>query len=206
VATGVIGCASRARGRELLWYVPEAVAVPESAFVLLPKPEGGVGAVTITNASGTRVLDQALAVTRAQADDPTLSQVAVLDEDGVRDLFGDAIDAHPARPESFTFFFQSGTAELTTESKAQLPEILGSIRARESVDLSVAGHSDRVGSPAANRRLSLERAQVVLAFLAEGGLDTTDTLVESFGESDPLVRTADGVAESRNRRVELSVQ
>jgi outer membrane protein OmpA-like peptidoglycan-associated protein len=47
---------------------------------------------------------------------------------------------------------------------------------------------------------------MVRGVLLEAGLDSTALEVTSHGESDLLVRTADGVFEPRNRRVDISVR
>jgi outer membrane protein OmpA-like peptidoglycan-associated protein len=63
-----------------------------------------------------------------------------------------------------------------------------------------------MGVSAMNFELGLKRANTVRDLLVEGGLDGSAVEVISHGESDLLVRTADEVAEPRNRRVEIAVR
>ena len=75
-----------------------------------------------------------------------------------------------------------------------------------AAELSVVGHTDRVGAADANARLSLQRAQSTLDRLTEAGLKHKRVEVDSHGENNPLVPTADNVAEPRNRRVEVTIR
>jgi outer membrane protein OmpA-like peptidoglycan-associated protein len=61
-----------------------------------------------------------------------------------------------------------------------------------------------VGPDSANLELSRRRAKAVEAYLRARGV-TVPITIGAFGETRPLVETADGTAEPRNRRVELYV-
>ena len=67
----------------------------------------------------------------------------------------------------------------------------------------MAGHADRSGTPQYNQRLSQRRADAVAAELVRQGVSRNEIMVTAFGESRPLVPTADGVREPQNRRVEI---
>ena len=53
------------------------------------------------------------------------------------------------------------------------------------------------------QRLSQRRAEVVAAELVRQGVSRDEIGVTAFGESRPLVPTADGAREPQNRRVEI---
>ncbi|WP_139323556.1 OmpA family protein, partial [Roseomonas sp. TAS13] len=61
----------------------------------------------------------------------------------------------------------------------------------------------RSGTPQYNMGLSRRRADAVAAELVRQGIQRSEITVEAFGESRPLVPTADGVREPQNRRVEI---
>lgn len=69
----------------------------------------------------------------------------------------------------------------------------------------VAGYTDRQGSDADNDTLAAKRARVVAAALRIRGVARTTIKTQSYGERFPDVRTADGIAEPKNRRVEVNV-
>jgi outer membrane protein OmpA-like peptidoglycan-associated protein len=68
------------------------------------------------------------------------------------------------------------------------------------------GHPDTTGTPTNNVELGLRRANAVRAILIDAGLPAASVAVRSHGEGALLVHTADGVFESRNRRVEITVR
>ena len=70
----------------------------------------------------------------------------------------------------------------------------------------LTGHTDTSGSDEYNLKLSRERAVVVKALLADGGIPVNDIAVNFSGEADPVRPTADGVKEQRNRRVEVEFE
>ena len=70
----------------------------------------------------------------------------------------------------------------------------------------VIGHSDRLASDEFNDRLSLQRAGRVREELVRLGIPPARIQPAGRGEREPLVPTADGVAEPRNRRVESNVR
>jgi outer membrane protein OmpA-like peptidoglycan-associated protein len=73
----------------------------------------------------------------------------------------------------------------------------------QSTRIEVAGHADRSGSPQYNMGLSRRRADNVAAELVRQGISRNEIAVTAFGETRPLVPTADGVREPQNRRVEI---
>ena len=86
---------------------------------------------------------------------------------------------------------------------AQVRQALAGMPAPEVV---VTGHTDRVGPLEANDRLSLARANVVRDILVAAGMDRSLISVAGRGEREPLVATADEVAEAANRRVEIKLR
>ncbi|MCP4578109.1 MAG: OmpA family protein [Deltaproteobacteria bacterium] len=129
-----------------------------------------------------------------------------MDEAEVRRIFKDALGAQPTPPVHFLLYFETGTTELTRKSMDQLPRVLKSIEDRRSVDLTVSGHTDRAGSKGYNRKLSLDRAKKVAEFLVFRGVDPKIIEITSHGEGNPLIKTPDGMAEPKNRRVEIVVR
>lgn len=177
-----------------------------SVFVLLPPEDGGEApsAISIRKDGAEAVLDKPLAAATATPGS-TPEQIAPLDEADVTDLFGATLGATPEKPRQFVLYFEPGTSVLTPESAALLPEVVAETGRRTAPRVAVVGHSDRVGRAALNERLSRNRAQSVADLLIESGLAGDAVAVDSFGEADNAVPTADEVAEPLNRRVEVTV-
>ena len=68
----------------------------------------------------------------------------------------------------------------------------------------LAGHADKSGAASYNVGLSQRRNSEVRGYLETKGVPGGVIATEAFGETAPLVQTADGVRENQNRRVEVS--
>ena len=100
-------------------------------------------------------------------------------------------------------FFDWGKPEIGSDAAGTLDAVAGDARAAPARRLRVAGHSDRSGSAAGNRRSASKRAAAVADYLAGRGVPRSAITIASFGETQPLIPTADGVREPQNRRVEI---
>lgn len=179
---------------------------PDTVLVLLPEADGSVGSVTFTTPDGSQTLTNANDATGVNRAGQTPVPAFTLPQEEVQKTFADALRAQPALPLTFVLYFETGGAVLTAESQAKLPEVLAAVKARTVPDISVVGHTDRVGSNAVNVPISIERAQAVRDLLVKEGIDPGMIEVTSHGEENPLIATADEVAEPRNRRVEVTVR
>lgn len=174
--------------------------------VLLPEPDGKASRIVVANPAGTRDLDQPYqAVTVQRADTPP-GQPFVMSQEEVRRLFGAVMDVLPAAEVQFVLYFQEGRDTLIPESESLLPRILAAITERHSTEITVTGHTDTTADPQFNYQLGLRRAQAVARILTAKGVAASDVFVASHGQADLLVKTPNGVAEQRNRRVEVIVR
>lgn len=174
---------------------------PPDLVVVLPSADGHTGSVVVQRGANRTVLDRSFASSRAGESAPKQ-----LSEQQVRETFGPALEAMPARPASFLLYFVTGTDELTQASKGELARMLQELKRRPSSDILVIGHTDRVGQQAENDRLSLQRAERLKADFVAQGIPAGRIQAAGRGEREPLVPTDDGVDEPRNRRVEINVR
>jgi outer membrane protein OmpA-like peptidoglycan-associated protein len=188
---------------------PKQISSPvrpgQDLIVLLPDSDTlSVGDARVSNPHGSVDLaaehDAAL-VTADRA--PVLTKLSAAD---VKSIFGDALSALPPAPQSFTLFFRFESDELTEQSQALIPEILGTVKKHAVQDVVVIGHTDTMGTQQANYELGLKRAMTVRNILVKAGLSGSTIDVTSVGELDPLVKTPDETPEPRNRRVDIAVR
>ncbi|MDJ0387020.1 OmpA family protein [Roseomonas sp. E05] len=111
--------------------------------------------------------------------------------------------AAPAPARTYLVFFDFDRADLTDRARQIIAEAAQNSGRVQSTRIEVAGHADRAGTPQYNQRLSQRRADAVAAELVRLGVSRSAITVQAFGESRPLVPTADGVREPQNRRVEI---
>lgn len=179
-------------------------AVPQDRVVLLPGADGKVGAVAVNPGGAETVLASAYASARVDAKGGIEQLTSNASE--VASDFGPTLAALPPRPVSYTLYFELDSDRLTADSAARARSVLAEIAARPVADVVVIGHTDRAGEIDYNDQLSRQRAEALRAKLVELGGDPARISVAGRGEREPLVPTADGVAEPRNRRAELNVR
>jgi outer membrane protein OmpA-like peptidoglycan-associated protein len=182
-----------------------ACATPsQDLIVLLPDKDGKVGTVVVQSQKGKAVLNTAYATARTKSDGSV--QRGTSSQSEVKDVFGSALAAQPSRPISFILYFESGNDEFTEESKQEVKRLLVEMARREAPDITVIGHTDQVGPDPSNDALSLQRAERVKSILAGMGIPAERILTAGRGRREPLIPTAEGVSEPRNRRVEINVR
>jgi OOP family OmpA-OmpF porin len=102
--------------------------------------------------------------------------------------------------------FEFSQARLTANAMTILDGMATNLSSQTGLKLEIAGHTDSVGSQAANKSLSGRRAEAVRAYLISKGVPPDSLTAVGYGESQPLVDpelTPDDA--ERNRRVELRV-
>ena len=97
--------------------------------------------------------------------------------------------------------FDPDESDLTLQAEALLDNAAEYYRSCGYSWLTSAGHADRSGAADYNLALSRRRAERVRSYLAGRGVLESALAIQAFGESRPLVKTADGVDEPQNRRV-----
>jgi outer membrane protein OmpA-like peptidoglycan-associated protein len=178
-------------------------AFQSERIVLLPSQDGHPAAVVVKQGDRQVVLDKPYAATALNIADPWPYRAS---EAEISAGFGDALAAQPSRSASFTLYFVEGSDELTDESKRALESVFADLRQRPVADVLVVGHTDAVGTPAFNDELARKRADTVKAMLVGRGVRADDIVAIGRGKRELLVPTAVGVAEPRNRRVEIVVR
>jgi len=101
-------------------------------------------------------------------------------------------------------YFKTGSADV---AKAQLEKLMkaAALAKGTSYKILVSGHTDSVGSSEKNEALSAARAKVVSDLLVSAGVKAEQIQAKHFGATQPAVETKPGMAEARNRRVELLI-
>lgn len=108
----------------------------------------------------------------------------------------------PVNMETDVLFFASGSDRLTPESERLLGALADVMKTEMMADacLLLVGHSDTVGSEAANQRISLMRAERVRSLLQERMVPEQIRIeVEAKGESEPI--SGEPGDSAKNRRV-----
>lgn len=130
---------------------------------------------------------------------PVMADEAVRDDDGAGQSKAIARDGIF----SYVVFFEKKQTDISAAGKKAIDDVLAMAEAGGEYVFILNSHTDRVGEDIENQKLTEERAKIVRDALVEGGVDTDDIKIYAFGESDTPVKTADGVDEPANQRVEI---
>lgn len=188
--------------------VPPANSAPKKTahdqITILPKKDGSIGGVVVRQEGVAILLDKAYAT--ALVEGPGLITESTYDAELAKQDFAIVLAALPGEPAKFLLYFLEAKDELTPESETEIDKIFAELAARPASEILVIGHTDAVGAAQYNDKLSLQRAEYVRAELIRRGIAEVNITVEGRGKREPLVTTADGIAEPKNRRVEINVR
>jgi outer membrane protein OmpA-like peptidoglycan-associated protein len=190
----------------IIRLIRDPVRRPQHQMVLLPDAEGRTGQMTVRTSAGSQTLDRPYLATEIAAQDAAPSPPAEMPLETVQRIFGAALSALPDGAVHVLLYFKGVSSELIPDSIALIPDIVSLIQQRQSSDISVVGHADRIGSESVNLKLSRERAESVRRLLTGAGIPDEHLDVHFYGDKVPLVPTLKGVPEPHNRRVEVVIR
>lgn len=111
-------------------------------------------------------------------------------------------------PRTFRFMgtefepWQSKPNETTLRTMYAVAQIL---RAYPHSEVQLIGHTDNVGTPGQNLRLSQERVERMAQLLVHGGIQPRRITAIGHGMGDPIADNRTDEGKARNRRIELVV-
>lgn len=177
-----------------------------SSLVLLPDDEGHQGSVAVLEAAGKpteAVIAQGNSRTKLGEANPASRP---LGKKGLKAQEAALLISLPPAAKSFVLYFDEGTVTPTAESQAVLVELRAEIASRSGPQVEVTGHTDTVGSEEDNDRLSQQRAEQVLNWLASQGFDRSLMSATGRGERELKAPSVDNFSSAANRRVEVIVR
>lgn len=102
-------------------------------------------------------------------------------------------------------FFKTGSAELVSTSKTELQQLVALLSENPTMQMQINGHTDNVGADMDNLRLSEARANAVVDYLVENGIDRQRLRAKGFGETQPVADNQSAAGRQLNRRTEFVV-
>jgi outer membrane protein OmpA-like peptidoglycan-associated protein len=102
--------------------------------------------------------------------------------------------------------FDSGKIALKPGAEPKLKAALDLILANPGKRILIAGHTDDVGTSAANLALSEARARAIRDwFVDTASLPVTRFAIQGYGDTRPVASNADSPGREINRRVEIAL-
>ncbi len=102
--------------------------------------------------------------------------------------------------------FQLASAELESGSFATLDKLAQAAKSCPGMLIEIAGHASAEGSAELNRELSMRRAQSVVAYLVQAGVESAQLAPVAYGAAKPVAPNDTDQNMARNRRIEFTVR
>jgi outer membrane protein OmpA-like peptidoglycan-associated protein len=99
--------------------------------------------------------------------------------------------------------FASGKSTIQPESETTLMEAFNTLKDNPAIGVEIRGYTDNVGKAAANKKLSLARAEAVRSWLVKKGVDSTRLGVKGYGPENPISENSTPEGRQKNRRIEF---
>lgn len=102
-------------------------------------------------------------------------------------------------------FFDVDKSNLRPQSQTELDRVFRTMLQNSSLKIQIAAHTDGDATPSYNLKLSDQRAQAVVDYLAERGLEKSRLTAKGFGETKPIAPNDTPENKQLNRRIEFEI-
>jgi OmpA-OmpF porin, OOP family len=109
-----------------------------------------------------------------------------------------------AEPAAYTVHFELDKANLTPDARAMLADVVKAAKKEDYKTIDISGYTDLTGTEPYNQVLSEQRANAVINFLVDSGIEAGKIVGRGLGEADPVVAVP--TPEMQNRRVEIKLE
>ncbi len=103
-------------------------------------------------------------------------------------------------------FFDIGKSTLTNASNAELDRLVDLLKDVPQLKIEISGHTDNTGSAALNETLSQKRAEAVVSYLKNNGINAQRMTAIGYGSSHPIESNATADGRQQNRRTEFEIK
>ncbi|MGQ9860486.1 MAG: OmpA family protein [Thiobacillaceae bacterium] len=101
--------------------------------------------------------------------------------------------------------FDNDSAAIRADARPILDEAVAVLKRYPQLKVEVAGHTDDRGSDDHNLDLSQRRAQAIVDYFVQMGVDAARLVPKGYGESAPVADNTTAAGRADNRRVELRI-
>lgn len=102
-------------------------------------------------------------------------------------------------------FQEVGNTQVTPELAQRLDKIAEILKENNTVELNITGYTCNIGTPQANLKIGMQRAQAAADYLISRGIQPDRIHLFSKGENDPLVSNIPTSNRPLNRRVSILI-
>lgn len=160
--------------------------------------------IVVSTKSGSVVVDEENQFVNILSENKAPTVPKKISEKDIKKMFPYIENKEDVVALKYILYFEK-TDTLNASSKEKILEMVDKINKRKNVIITIEGHTDTVGDSKANNVLSRQRAEYVANVLKANGVKYLHLGLESYGENNLLVDTADNIHERLNRRVEILI-
>jgi len=102
-------------------------------------------------------------------------------------------------------FFDSGQSKLRPESTSELSRLIELLNYAPNLCVEISGHTDNVGGEAYNIKLSEDRANAVVNYLVQKGINKARLTAKGYGPKKPIASNDSAEGRQQNRRTEFEI-
>jgi outer membrane protein OmpA-like peptidoglycan-associated protein len=102
--------------------------------------------------------------------------------------------------------FEVGKAIIKKESTAELNSLIDFLKTHPDYHVEISGHTDNIGDPTFNKKLSEQRAIAIVNYVVEHGfVDKKRLQTKGYGSEKPITDNSTEEKRKTNRRVEIKI-
>jgi outer membrane protein OmpA-like peptidoglycan-associated protein len=102
-------------------------------------------------------------------------------------------------------FFEQSKPVLLPTSYGELNRLVQILIENPTIKIEIAGHTDNVGDPKKNQKLSEDRVKAIKDYLINKGISPNRLTGKGYGGSKPIASNAKEETRKLNRRVEFTI-
>jgi outer membrane protein OmpA-like peptidoglycan-associated protein len=101
--------------------------------------------------------------------------------------------------------FDTNKFELKQTAKDDLTEFANVLKQYKETDLVIEGHTDSTGKKDHNKKLSVNRAEAVIGFLENAGVERSRMTGKGYADEQPVSDNSTAAGRQANRRVQIQI-
>jgi len=177
----------------------------KTTIVLLDSGKSQNAIIVSTN-RGSSKIDKVGNYVELSSKNEAPTKIKTMSKDEIESRFSDVQRVSPKKAKNYILYFKLNSIKLTDESEKVLTDALKAMNERSPCMVDIIGHTDTTGSNRKNVIFSLKRAKYIADIIREKDIKVVSLTAKGYGEEDLLVKTADNIAESKNRNVEIFIK
>lgn len=120
-----------------------------------------------------------------------------------KEIYLEPIDADGSMTTMRNIFFLPGESELRIESQIELNKLHRKLMEDMNIDVEIAAHTDNQNESVVNKLLSQARAQTVMDYLVDKGIEPDRLFPVGYGDAFPIASNLTEEGRAKNRRLEI---